>query len=579
MIGIISIWNWLVYAGLFVTGFPKLVRFQAHHDKILQVLLPKLKKHLDRNNIDCGLYTLKWFFQCFLDRVPFELALRLWDIFLLDGDKVLYCGAYTILKLHYKPLLARKNMDDILFYMQMDIPNKVGVDCDKAIEVYQRCQDDLRRKKLENSGEPSENESPKKPFGVIENIPQPVPVRREKPEEQINREIEAKRQQRAQLATDETDDFDNEEEEMEETSMMEKASASRISLAATSVASSSIADSPRNVQRPLSSISNISYASAVQESPGTLERNTPLKMNGVNHVKSKTSVDNPTSNKLSPTSESFDESAEMGRTLSAKESFLQSVNVNSTHYSPISSQSNSMKKATLPPAMDQHNNKSNERLQSSVITNDVETEGRGNSFTANISDKRQTTGSLGRKPVKPIRASMSPSPPPPPPRSQQSTLNSTTSTFISHEQTVTSNASYTSSVFEYSSMEIRDSRGLQSRSQDSNTGSIGRKKEPPPVSPRRSAAAASTSPQSSSGRSYTSLDSSVSSVNIPGGEAVRIHVPYVNQAASPTPAFYATTTSNVTNNSTSLTSRNGLDISKNDPNRIKIEVSSSAVIP
>lgn len=32
-------------------------------------LLPKLKKHLDKNGVETGLYTLKWFFQCFLDRV------------------------------------------------------------------------------------------------------------------------------------------------------------------------------------------------------------------------------------------------------------------------------------------------------------------------------------------------------------------------------------------------------------------------------------------------------------------------------------------------------------------------------
>lgn len=37
-------------------------------------LLPKLKKHLDRNGVETGLYTLKWFFQCFLDRVSFGLV-------------------------------------------------------------------------------------------------------------------------------------------------------------------------------------------------------------------------------------------------------------------------------------------------------------------------------------------------------------------------------------------------------------------------------------------------------------------------------------------------------------------------
>ena len=57
--------------GFFIQGFPKLLRFQAHHDKVMRKFLPKLKKHLDRQGIDTGIYTLKWFFQCFLDRVRF----------------------------------------------------------------------------------------------------------------------------------------------------------------------------------------------------------------------------------------------------------------------------------------------------------------------------------------------------------------------------------------------------------------------------------------------------------------------------------------------------------------------------
>ena len=55
--------------GFFIPGFPKLLRFQEHHDKVMRKFLPKLKKHLDRQGIDSGIYTLKWFFQCFLDRV------------------------------------------------------------------------------------------------------------------------------------------------------------------------------------------------------------------------------------------------------------------------------------------------------------------------------------------------------------------------------------------------------------------------------------------------------------------------------------------------------------------------------
>ncbi|MEQ2237474.1 USP6 N-terminal-like protein [Ilyodon furcidens] len=86
--------------GFFVPGFPKLHRFQAHHDQILSKLLPKLKKHMDREQMSAGIYSTKWFMQCFIDRTPFTLTLRLWDIFILEGERLLTAMSYTILKIH-----------------------------------------------------------------------------------------------------------------------------------------------------------------------------------------------------------------------------------------------------------------------------------------------------------------------------------------------------------------------------------------------------------------------------------------------------------------------------------------------
>lgn len=39
----------VVFLGFFVPGFPKLMRFQEHHDRILQKMMPKLKQHLVRH--------------------------------------------------------------------------------------------------------------------------------------------------------------------------------------------------------------------------------------------------------------------------------------------------------------------------------------------------------------------------------------------------------------------------------------------------------------------------------------------------------------------------------------------------
>ncbi|XP_072495654.1 USP6 N-terminal-like protein isoform X2 [Notamacropus eugenii] len=86
--------------GFFMPGFPKLQRFQDHHEQILGKALPKLKKHMDKEQMSTGIYTTKWFLQCFIDRTPFTLTLRLWDVYILEGERVLTAMAYTVLKLH-----------------------------------------------------------------------------------------------------------------------------------------------------------------------------------------------------------------------------------------------------------------------------------------------------------------------------------------------------------------------------------------------------------------------------------------------------------------------------------------------
>ncbi|VDM03005.1 unnamed protein product [Schistocephalus solidus] len=89
---------------LFVRDFPGLTRFFKHHEKVLQVLLPAVYKHFQEQDVETCTYALKWYMQCFLGRLPISLTLRVWDIFLLDGEKILVAMAYNILKMHHSKL-------------------------------------------------------------------------------------------------------------------------------------------------------------------------------------------------------------------------------------------------------------------------------------------------------------------------------------------------------------------------------------------------------------------------------------------------------------------------------------------
>ncbi len=39
-------WHPIIFPGFFIPGFPKLLRFQDHHEVIMKKFVPKIKKHL-----------------------------------------------------------------------------------------------------------------------------------------------------------------------------------------------------------------------------------------------------------------------------------------------------------------------------------------------------------------------------------------------------------------------------------------------------------------------------------------------------------------------------------------------------
>ncbi|XP_044050816.1 USP6 N-terminal-like protein [Siniperca chuatsi] len=150
--------------GFFIPGFPKLHRFQAHHELILSKMLPKLKKHLDKEQMTTGIYTTKWFLQCFIDRTPFTLTLRLWDIYILEGEKTLNAMAYTTFKLH-KKRLQKLQLEDLREFLQEKLAVSFFLPDDVVVEQLQVAMSELRSKKLDQPPPAKSEELPKKALG------------------------------------------------------------------------------------------------------------------------------------------------------------------------------------------------------------------------------------------------------------------------------------------------------------------------------------------------------------------------------------------------------------------------------
>ncbi|XP_055838183.1 USP6 N-terminal-like protein isoform X2 [Episyrphus balteatus] len=153
--------------GLFIEGFPKLTRFLEHHDRILAKLMRKLHKHFVKHNVDAILYSIKWFFVIFVERIPFSLSIRVWDVYLLEGERVVTAMAYTILYLHQSELLRLKDMDAIIEYLQVKLHKNFGYNDDYVMEVLEHAMKKLKSYRLDVPPAPKSIEFPQKPLGQL----------------------------------------------------------------------------------------------------------------------------------------------------------------------------------------------------------------------------------------------------------------------------------------------------------------------------------------------------------------------------------------------------------------------------
>ena len=51
--------------------------------------LPLLAEHLDTHGVDPALFSLNWFLCLFVDTLPANTYLHIWDAFLFEGSKVI----------------------------------------------------------------------------------------------------------------------------------------------------------------------------------------------------------------------------------------------------------------------------------------------------------------------------------------------------------------------------------------------------------------------------------------------------------------------------------------------------------
>ncbi|ESL05886.1 rab-like GTPase activating protein [Trypanosoma rangeli SC58] len=86
-------------------GFPMLQQFFYQLKQLMARLLPKLYSHFESLGMDPSFYASQWFMTLFVYHFPFRALLRIWDIFMSEGWKIIFRVAIALMKWEEKRLV------------------------------------------------------------------------------------------------------------------------------------------------------------------------------------------------------------------------------------------------------------------------------------------------------------------------------------------------------------------------------------------------------------------------------------------------------------------------------------------
>ncbi|XP_050228010.1 uncharacterized protein LOC126677439 [Mercurialis annua] len=84
--------------GLYQVGLPLVQQYLFQFDHLVSEHLPKLGEHYSQEMVNPSMYASQWFITVFSNSFPFHLALRIWDVFLYEGVKVVFKVGLALLK-------------------------------------------------------------------------------------------------------------------------------------------------------------------------------------------------------------------------------------------------------------------------------------------------------------------------------------------------------------------------------------------------------------------------------------------------------------------------------------------------
>ena len=121
--------------GLFGEGMRETHQVLYVSEKLIHQFLPKLSKHLDTELIHVTMYATQWLLTQYTSSFQFDLVMRVWDCFLVEGWKIIYRVMLSLLQ-HYQNELLNLGFEEILgFFRKLPMNVKGNLIVDESIRI------------------------------------------------------------------------------------------------------------------------------------------------------------------------------------------------------------------------------------------------------------------------------------------------------------------------------------------------------------------------------------------------------------------------------------------------------------
>ncbi|CAM8987393.1 unnamed protein product [Rhodiola kirilowii] len=91
--------------GLYQVGLPLVQQYLFQFESLVKEYMPKLGEHFSQEMINPTMYCSQWFITVFSYSFPFHFTLRIWDVFLNEGVKIVFKVGLALLKSRHDELV------------------------------------------------------------------------------------------------------------------------------------------------------------------------------------------------------------------------------------------------------------------------------------------------------------------------------------------------------------------------------------------------------------------------------------------------------------------------------------------